>query len=133
MFWLTFGCGSVRGHGVSWSRDEVGAIDVSAQNLTNTRWSSAPVAGSLRVRQPCGDDDEMANAIDARERQRHLDNAISDDSNGDFLCGSLTMRREQWLETNDTQRLLADCWVRQRSPHERDTRIDTEKTRYQRC
>ena len=30
--------------GVSKSRDEVGAIDVSARNLTNTRWSSVPVA-----------------------------------------------------------------------------------------
>jgi len=30
--------------GVSESRDEVGAIGVSARNLTNTRWSSAPVA-----------------------------------------------------------------------------------------
>ena len=38
--WMWFSLRS----GVSKSRDEVGAIDVSAQNLTNTRWSSVPVA-----------------------------------------------------------------------------------------
>jgi len=43
---------------VSESRDKVKATGVSAQNLTNTRWSNAPVAGSLRVRQPCGDDEK---------------------------------------------------------------------------
>ena len=69
---------------VSESRDKVRAIDVSARTLTNTRWSSVPVTGSLRVRQLCGDVDEWANAIDTRERQRHLDDAIGDDNNGDF-------------------------------------------------
>jgi len=45
--------------GVSESRDKVWAIDVSAQNLTNTQWSNDPVAGSLRVRQLCGGIDGM--------------------------------------------------------------------------
>jgi len=38
--WMWFGPRS----GVSWSRDEVWAVNVSAQNLTNTRWSNTPVA-----------------------------------------------------------------------------------------
>ncbi len=64
--------------GVSWSRDKVRANGVSARNLANTRWSNALVTGSLRVRQPCGGIDGIErDAIDARERQRHLDDAIS--------------------------------------------------------
>jgi len=47
-----------------------------------------------------------ANAIDTRERQQHLDDAISKDNNGDFLCGSQTMKRQRQLETGDTQRPL---------------------------
>ena len=57
--------------GVSKSRDEVGAIDVSAQNRPDehTMVKNSPVAGSLRVRQLCGVVDELANAINTRERQ----------------------------------------------------------------
>jgi len=91
--------------GVSESRDKVGAIDVSARNLTNTRKLNVPVARLPGVRQPCGDIDEWANAIDTRGRQRHLDNAISNDGNGDFRCGSLTTKRQQQLETRQHTRI----------------------------
>jgi len=92
--------------GVDKSHDKVRAIDVSAQNLTNTRWSSTLVAGSLWVRQPCGDDDEWANAIDTREQQRHLDDAIGNDSNGDFRCGSPTVKQQRQLGMGDMQESL---------------------------
>ena len=36
------------------------------------------------MRQLCGVVDELAKAIDTREQQQHLDDAISDDNNGDF-------------------------------------------------
>jgi len=81
------------------------------------------------VQQPCGDDDEWANVIDTREQQQHLDGAISKDNNGDFLCGTQTMRQQQQLKMSDTQgplcRLLGQ--KNRGPPHERDTRIDQQK------
>ncbi len=99
VFWLTFGCGSVLGHGFDLSRNKVRANSMNARNLMNTRWSNALVAGSLRVQQSCGDNDKWAKAIETREQQRHLDDAIDDDCTGDFLCASPT--------ANDS-----DCWRR---------------------
>jgi len=52
------------------------ANDVCAQSPTNAQGVNAPVAGSLRVQQRCGDNDER-DMIDTREQQQHLDDAIS--------------------------------------------------------
>ena len=53
------GCGSKKGRGVGSSHNEVKANDVCAQDLSNTQGVNAPVAGSLRVRQLYGDEDEI--------------------------------------------------------------------------
>jgi len=124
--WFTFGCGSVRGRGVSWSRGKVGAVNMSARNLTNTRWVKAPVAGSLRVQQPCGGIDRIErNAIDAREQQRHLDDAISVAKQWWMsLTGAATVTLGETTHGNALCRLLGQ---NRGSPHERDTRIDTRR------
>jgi len=56
--WFTCGCGSVWGHGVDQSCNEVEANGMDAQNLINSHVVKAPVAGSLRVQQHGGDSDE---------------------------------------------------------------------------
>jgi len=50
--WFTCGCGSVRGHGFDWSRNEVKSNGMDAQNLMNTHVVKALVTGSLGVHQP---------------------------------------------------------------------------------
>jgi len=47
------------GRRVDSSRSKVKANDMCAQDLLNARGVDAPVAGSLRVRQPYGDKDEV--------------------------------------------------------------------------
>jgi len=53
------GCGLNEGHGVGSSHNKVEVNNVCTQDLSNTRGVNAPVAGSLRVRQPYGDEDEI--------------------------------------------------------------------------
>jgi len=52
------GCGSNKGCGVDLSHNKVKANDMCAQDLSNAQGVDAPVAGSLRVRQPYGDKDK---------------------------------------------------------------------------
>ncbi len=134
VFWLTFWMWFSLRSGASWSCDKVLAVDVSAWNLTNTRWSNAPVVGSLRVRQPYGGVDKVGrSAINTRGQQQHLDDAIDNDCNDDFLCASPTTRWQRQLGTSDAQGSLCILLGLNRgSPHKRDTRTNTEEMRYQR-
>ncbi len=52
------GCGLNEGHGVGSSHNKGKANSMCAQDLSNARDVDAPVAGSLRVRQPYRDKDE---------------------------------------------------------------------------
>ena len=53
------GCGSNEGCRVDLSYSEVKANNAYAQDPSNTQGVDAPVTGSLRVRQPYGDKDEV--------------------------------------------------------------------------